>query len=113
MHMTKISTSDRNNAFHTKPSDIKKDPIRTEPSECMLTGVITEFSDTRIFSPLLQRLSKYVALRGYVFCLDNQISDEFARQGLSVTGSKRKLRYRISVMVLWCAAKPLPSVMVK
>ena len=54
----------------------------------MLTGVITEFSDTRIFSPLLQRLSKYVALRGYVFCVDNQISDGLERQGLSVPGSK-------------------------
>ena len=42
----------------------------------------------RIFSPLLQRLSKYVALRGYVFCVDNQISDGLERQGLSVPGSK-------------------------
>ena len=54
----------------------------------MLTGVITEFSDTRIFSPLLERLSKYVALRGYIFCVDNQISDGLERQGLSVTGSE-------------------------
>ena len=44
--------------------------------------------DTRIFSPLLERLSKYGVLRGYVFCVDNQISDGLARQGLSVTGSK-------------------------
>ena len=44
--------------------------------------------DTRIFSPLLQRLSKYGALRGCHFCVDNQISDGLARQGLSVTGSK-------------------------
>jgi hypothetical protein len=29
-----------------------------------------------------------VALRGYVFCVDNQISDGLARQGLSVPGSK-------------------------
>jgi hypothetical protein len=29
-----------------------------------------------------------VALRGYVFCVDNQISDGLERQGLSVTGSQ-------------------------
>ena len=44
--------------------------------------------DTRIFSPLLERLSKHGALRGYVFCVGNQISDGLARQGLSVSGSK-------------------------
>ena len=48
----------------------------------------SETFDTRIFSPLLERLSKYVALRGYHFCVDNQISDGLARRGLSVTGSK-------------------------
>jgi hypothetical protein len=45
-------------------------------------------SDTRIFSPLLGRLSKYEALRGWGFCVVTQISDGLARQGLSVPGSK-------------------------
>ena len=45
-------------------------------------------SDTRIFSPLLGRLSKYGALRGWCFCVDNQISDGLAKRGISVTGSK-------------------------
>jgi hypothetical protein len=44
--------------------------------------------DTRIFSPLLGRHSKYAALRGYDFCVDTQISDGLARQGQLVTGSK-------------------------
>ena len=44
--------------------------------------------DTRIFSPLLGRLSKNGALRGWCFFVGNKISDEFARRGLSVTGSK-------------------------
>ena len=51
LHMTKISMSDRNNAFHTKPSAIKKAQIKSEPSGCLLTGVIAEFS-TRGFSVL-------------------------------------------------------------
>ena len=55
----------------------------------MLTGVITEFSDTRIFSPLLARHSKYGALIGYGFCVGTRISDGLARQGLLVTGSKK------------------------
>ena len=46
-----MATKDRNNTSHTKPSDIKKDPIRSQPSGCMLTGVITEFP-TRGFSVL-------------------------------------------------------------
>ena len=54
----------------------------------MLTGVITEFFDTRIFSPLLQRLSKHGALRVSVFCVGTRIGDGLARQGLSVLGSK-------------------------
>ena len=45
-------------------------------------------SDTRIFSPLLERLSKYRASRGYDFCVGTQISDGLERQGLSVTRSK-------------------------
>ncbi len=45
-------------------------------------------SDTRIFSPLLARPSKQRALRGYCFFVGNKISDEFARRGISVTGSK-------------------------
>ena len=44
--------------------------------------------DTRIFSPLLARPSKQRALRGYCFFVGNKISDEFARRGISVTGSK-------------------------
>ena len=44
--------------------------------------------DTRIFSPLLGRLSKNGVLRGYGFCVGNRISDGLARQGLSVTDSK-------------------------
>ena len=49
--MTKISMSDRNNRIHTKPSDINKAPIRSEPSKFSLIAVITEFS-TRGFSVL-------------------------------------------------------------
>ena len=45
-------------------------------------------SDTRIFSPLLQRLSKHGALRGCGFCADNQISNGLVRQGLSVPSSE-------------------------
>ena len=45
-------------------------------------------SDTRIFSPLLARHSKYGALRGYCFCVDNQISNGLERQGLSVLDSE-------------------------
>ena len=48
----------------------------------------SRISDTRIFSPLLERLSKHGALRGYVFCVGTQIIDGLARQGLSVSGSK-------------------------
>ena len=44
--------------------------------------------DTSIFSSLLGRISKLAALRGYDFCVDNQISDGLARRGLSVPGSK-------------------------
>ena len=45
-------------------------------------------SDTRIFSPLLERHSKYAALRGWGFCVGTRIGDGLARQGVSVTGSK-------------------------
>ena len=48
----------------------------------------SRISDMRIFSPLLARPSKQRALRGYCFFVGNKISDEFARRGLSVTGSK-------------------------
>ena len=44
--------------------------------------------DTRIFSPLLGRLRKHGLLRGYGFCVDNQISNGLERQGLSVLGSE-------------------------
>ena len=42
----------------------------------------------RIFSPLLERHSKYAALRGWGFCVGTRIGDGLARQGVSVTGSK-------------------------
>ena len=35
--------------------------------------------DTRIFSPLLGRISKHWALRGYDFCVVTQIGDGFER----------------------------------
>ena len=49
----------------------------------------SRISDTRIFSPLLARHSKYGALIGYGFCVGTRISDGLARQGLLVTGSKK------------------------
>ncbi len=52
----------------------------------MLTGVITDFFDMRISSPLLQRLRKHGTLRGYCFCVDIKNRHGLARQGLSVTG---------------------------
>ena len=50
----------------------------------------SRISDTRIFSPLLQRLSKHGALRGCGFCVGTQISDGLARQGQLVTGSEER-----------------------
>ena len=47
--MAKISMSDRNNTFHTKPSYIKKDPIISEPFRMHVDRAITEFP-TRGFS---------------------------------------------------------------
>ena len=49
--MAKISMSDRNNTFHTKPSYIKKDPIISEPFRMHVDRAITEFP-TRGFSVL-------------------------------------------------------------
>ena len=46
-----VSQKDRNNTFHTKPSDIKKAPIRSEPSKFSLIAVIIDFP-TRGFSVL-------------------------------------------------------------
>ena len=85
---TTLVTKDRNNAFHTKPSDIKKAPIRSKPFRMHVDRRNNCIFDTRIFSPLLARPSKHRALIGYCFCVDNQISDGLARQGLSVLFSK-------------------------
>ncbi len=48
----------------------------------------SRISDTRIFSPLLERLSKIEALGVSVFCVGTRISDGLERQGLSVSESK-------------------------
>jgi hypothetical protein len=79
---------DRNIPLRRKNTIHKKGPDQIEVFRMHVDRRNIRIFDTRIFSHLLERLSKHGAFRGYGFCVDNQISDGMARQGLLATGSK-------------------------